>query len=99
MARYIDADKLKQDDELTLWLSMNPIRTGKELKRFSQLFVDKIDKTPTEDVRPVVRGKWIDEFLGDMMCVCSICGQKITKGYFSHNFCPNCGADMREVEE
>ncbi len=45
--RLIDADKLKQDDELTQWLSMDAIRTGKMLKMFSELFVKKIDEQPT----------------------------------------------------
>ena len=84
MVRYIDADKLEKE-----------INSEKAMSFYDLL--DKIHFAPTEDVRPVVRGKWIDESLGDMMCVCSICGQKITKGYFSHNFCPNCGADMKEV--
>lgn len=45
--RLIDADVLKKDDELTLWLSLNPIRTGQMLKRFSELFIKKIDATET----------------------------------------------------
>lgn len=52
---------------------------------------------PSADVRPVVRGEWIECFedyrkqlAGDR---CSICG---FEHYGSrYNFCPNCGADMR----
>ena len=56
------------------------------------------------DVRPVVRGKWIIHKPFDSgrhncnECIeCSVCGT-----WFGHdcyeisNFCPNCGADMRE---
>ena len=32
--RLIDADALKKDDEVTEWLSINPIRTGKMLSQF-----------------------------------------------------------------
>lgn len=45
--RLIDADTLKKDDEVTEWISRNPVRTGKMLKCFSELFVKKIDATKT----------------------------------------------------
>ena len=45
--RLIDADALKKDDEVTEWLSLDAVRTGKMLKRFSELFIKKIDATPT----------------------------------------------------
>jgi len=45
--RLIDADALKKDDEVTEWLSLNAIRTGKMLKKFSELFIKKIDATKT----------------------------------------------------
>jgi hypothetical protein len=61
---------------------------------------------PTADVRPVVRGKWE---LSDDLCwhTCSECGADIdvsvgllcyvdNEEVCTHNFCPNCGADMRE---
>jgi hypothetical protein len=47
------------------------------------------------DVRPVVRGRWIpftSEAAGDIW-YCSACGV----GFAHHmDFCPHCGADMRE---
>ena len=45
--RLIDADTLKKDDEVTEWISRNPVRTGKMLKSFSELFVKKIDVAKT----------------------------------------------------
>ena len=45
--RLIDADTLKKDDEITEWISLNPVRTGKMLKSFSELFIKKIDATKT----------------------------------------------------
>ena len=45
---------------------------------------------PAADVRPVVRGHWIDG-------TCSNCGfftDVVMSRFFS--YCPNCGADMRE---
>lgn len=45
--RLIDADALKKDDEVAEWLSLDAVRTGKMLKRFSELFIKKIDVAPT----------------------------------------------------
>ena len=64
---------------------------------------------PAADVRPVVRGKWVEhnydpEYLScDFSC--SECNVYLEEYYFGegqwpgktdHYFCPNCGADMRE---
>lgn len=61
---------------------------------------------PSADVHPVVNGKWIIHKPFDSgrhncnECIeCSVCGT-----WFGHdcyeisNFCPNCGADMREED-
>ena len=53
-----------------------------------------IDRVPSADVQPVVHGEWLpakDGYYGHVMC--SAC-HKIE----SHetDFCPHCGADMRE---
>ena len=50
--RLIDADELKKDDEVNLWLSNNAVRTGKTLKMFSELFIKKIDEQPTVEAIP-----------------------------------------------
>ena len=53
---------------------------------------------PTADVRENVRGEWIDAVVGTSTGYtyhekrCSICGYGEV---LPHNFCPNCGADMR----
>lgn len=46
---------------------------------------------PAADVRPVVRGKWKTY---NNTYVCSACGRPVS--FWQSNFCPNCGADMRE---
>lgn len=51
------------------------------------------------DAAPVVRGKWIFHDNGD--ATCDQCGryQKAIWDYDNwQNFCGNCGADMREVQ-
>ena len=58
------------------------------------------------DVRPVVRGEWrvVSDGCGNgeataHICECSECGDTIwvyKKAERRWNYCPNCGADMRE---
>ncbi len=57
---------------------------------------------PAADVRSVVRGKWVittERFAPERICSSCNCrfpvsaGEGITEVL---NFCPNCGADMRE---
>ena len=51
-----------------------------------------IEKIPAADVRPVKRGRW-EYNPGDNIPYCSECMMpQDSEG----NFCPNCGADMRE---
>lgn len=63
-----------------------------------------IKDIPAADVRPVVRGKWVPVGADDLdegMFMCSECGSEhfypeILLDIPADNFCPNCGADMRE---
>jgi hypothetical protein len=57
-------------------------------------FVEMIKELPTADVRPVVRGRWIDTDNYYQRWKCSACGCHTREA--APNFCPNCGADMRE---
>ena len=69
---------------------------------------EALEATPAADVRPVVRGKWIQttQPMGwcDEDCVeCSVCGEDFVLDEWAMDdftnlmyFCPNCGADMRE---
>ena len=62
------------------------------------------------DVRPVMHGEWINKktvFVTYGSAECSACGErtsgsKVDTGWgveFEYpNFCPNCGADMREAD-
>jgi len=57
------------------------------------------------EAQPVVRGKWIEWWPSDcalimtgeeMLWMCSECTAKFSA---KSSYCPNCGADMREVGE
>ena len=63
---------------------------------------------PTADVREVKRGRWIVEQTDDLLLEplgikeafrCSSCGYShVNFNQKNHNYCPNCGADMREEQ-
>lgn len=56
--------------------------------------VDYINSLPAAEVRPVVRGEW--ESTGGGTWRCSQCGYGVMPWNAGQNFCPHCGADMRE---
>jgi len=76
MARYIDADMINFQDEVTK---------------------ADIDKIPTADVAPVIRGTWIDIYKRDKCFLtshpweCSNCSQRQKN---LTDYCPDCGAEM-----
>ena len=61
--------------------------------------VNRLNKQIEElqaDVRPVVRGKWRPYSPLTDTYECDKCGYQVIDEIFQTNFCPNCGADMRE---
>lgn len=63
--------------------------------------VEMLQNFPAADVRSVVKAVWEEkEKDGVWWYACSVCGEHIPKGRWGQewhsNFCPNCGADMRE---
>jgi rubrerythrin len=65
--------------------------------RRNRRYAEKLKQIPAADVRPVVRGTWtrVDYEPCGHDYICSECGC-MSDGPW--NFCPNCGADMREVK-
>lgn len=54
-----------------------------------------VEKIPPADVRPVVRGRWIDYDDDYGAYCCSVCEQNAPEDT-EWPYCPHCGADMRE---
>lgn len=52
---------------------------------------------PTSDVVEAKHGEWLGKPLGGYSTVrCSVCRNAFLENSGKWNFCPNCGADMRE---
>lgn len=96
MAEYIEREKLGIG-------RCNPdVFVDKGYAKGWNAAIDIIQSAPAADVRPVVRGKWVKIRTHDggvwKSIACSNCKYE---PWFSsaeplYNFCPNCGADMRE---
>ena len=84
MPRYIDADKL--------------IELATHEGAYGYVDVHDICNVPTADVVERKKAEW--EICGtfDDMLRCSNCRFKMPMISEKFNFCPDCGADMREVK-
>ena len=87
MADYISRDYTVENMENYPWYTEHDKNAAIHLVR---------ELVPAADVRPVVSGRWEwknTDALASFAWTCSACGQRKV---FKTNFCPNCGADMRE---
>ena len=77
------------------------LRTAHIMRPEDKCLETELMKIPAADVAPVRHGRWIADGDGYHWTYnCSICAWK--DGYpFNerHNYCPNCGAKMDEVNE
>lgn len=98
MARYIDADNLKQVltelYDLAKW-------DYRELHFSLFDMIGNIDGETTEDVKPVVHAYWLESYWGGTGAECSNCNYlihacDIDYQEVKHDFeyCPYCGAKM-----
>lgn len=110
MARYIDADELKQERDMAIKAYENAnIFTATAIREHIKPLLDKIVDMPTADVVEVKHGEWIDKFNGRFVnptYICSVCGEKALLECYINELdhwkyrqslsirCPHCGAKM-----
>ena len=84
--RLIDADELVFDYRGLVYI--NPY----DFQGIAKYFAKQIARMPTIEPK---KGRWIDKSNGieGAWNYCSVCGEQAIDLY---DFCPNCGADMRE---
>lgn len=97
MTDYISREALLK---LIGTMPSSPITDREE--RIIRAFISTVKTFPAADVRPVKRAHWKEDW--EMGCSkCSECGEGFLwedfNGVAEWNFCPNCGADMRQKEE
>lgn len=62
--------------------------------------LDLLEKKQGEDVRPAVRGRWVQHQNSTEHMVCSACNRTWHNLWCPNvmfDYCPNCGADMRNA--
>ena len=79
---------------------MRPIDADALMERYGEpchSFADVIEAMPTLDYAPVKRGEWVTKPDGYIPADihCSECGKKYNF-FVNPNYCPNCGALMKE---
>ena len=98
MAEYISRKAAMFQINVADFVRDNNFEGGATLL-FCDDVVDRLSAIPAADVRPVKRGKWKDamQSCNDSPHVkCSVCGEYYWRYFKKFNFCPNCGAEMRE---
>ena len=90
MSRLIDAEAIT-DHEIIDYLGIRYASCLDDVR-------DMLNDQPTIEAVPVVHGEWLLRHIGaGHMWECSVCHKRpdiyVKK---DTNFCPNCGADMRE---
>ena len=66
--------------------------------------VDRLSAIPAADVRPVIHAQWVrsedadDGYCSNCKCDMPMCREDWEWKYCETDYCPNCGADMREVQ-
>lgn len=97
-ARAIDAipaaDVLPRDEAITMGAELAAMHgSDATSQQLEEAYLQGVEYGMTRrDVRPVVRGRW-EYNPGDNIPYCSECMMPQDS---ECNFCPNCGADMRE---
>lgn len=102
MAEYIDREQAIETFKKVL--PITPRSCGKTdiYMRWISVLSEAWNDIPSVDVRENIRGEWIPIIDGNeygeaiqVGCYCSECGEELQ---YEPNFCPNCGADMREKQ-
>lgn len=91
---YDAADAIEAQDRHILTLQHEMIAEAESHTALVERLNKQIENL--DNVRLVVRGKWrLYSPLTDTF-ECDKCGYQVIDESFRTNFCPNCGADMRE---
>lgn len=96
---YADkAERYKKHQEHGSYFDLaNRIQSYETEATFYSSFSKELESLPLADVVERKRGKWIEAREYDpCYWICSECKRQVD---IQENFCPNCGADMRGIDD
>lgn len=115
MSRYIDADKLlkmldvfsaKEGTKADFFTRANLVELASKYNHGQYCYENVkeiVESTSAAKVREIKYGKWLEHFAyGSWHYDCPFCGDgyaTMRRDRNPQNYCGNCGADMRGVEE
>ena len=105
MAEYIEREVFLKDAEIRYCLPCKGAGKDYNGLRCRACWVDDmmgdVDDAPAADVAPVVHGRWVEKekYTFGIMYDCSLCENRILDNGHPWNYCPNCGADMRGIND
>ena len=76
--------------------AFNFLNNAQNLSTEWECIEDMLDNIEVHEAEPVKRGRWIND--GDCM-LCSCCNYAYNSWFMGSNYCPKCGADMRDVPD
>lgn len=109
--RLIDADALKERiiierDKIPLTKTERyslgaelPYRHGQSMRGGIRKALRCMEQTPTIEALPVKHGRWVHSIEVDADWVGYKCSECCEFGAPSWNYCPNCGAKMKEDDD
>ena len=83
---------------MSKYIDKETVRRIIDSERSKEQMLTMLDNVPTADIRDNKHGKWVKRFEGTI-AEGIFCNQCWRSTHRRTNFCPNCGAYMREVEE
>lgn len=96
------SDYIKREDAAKILLQRREFAKNQDWTQevdLMELLCERLDAVPAADVRPVVRRWWIETKTGFHCSACKSKAKGTKDGSLLSNFCPNCGAEMREVND
>ena len=99
--RLIDANKVERKLRIAISSWQRDCNSNAPvIARAMEDALQRVIWAPTVDAVEVVHGRWFAYDNDPMWQECSVCGYRIQYSYSKDcNYCPNCGADMRERKD
>ena len=77
-----------------IMVRFDDLRRYCENRHCGRVPIEYIKQMPTIESEPVRRGRWTDN--GEDKFICSACKGYVYRWFGKSDFCPRCGADMRD---